>query len=75
MAVHNWKLRTGFAWKKRRGRHLWQEGFYDYVLRDEDIVAGIVKYILNNPLGAGLVDDVTKYPSTHDRLYSKLFQS
>ena len=70
MAVHNWKLRTGFAWKKRRGRDLWQEGFYDYVLRDEDVVAGIVRYILNNPLRAGLVDDVTKYPYLGSSRYS-----
>ncbi|HEY7446911.1 MAG TPA: transposase [Vicinamibacterales bacterium] len=62
MAVHNWKLRTGFAWKQRSGRRLWQEGYFDYVLRDEDQVVDIVKYILNNPLRAKLVDDPTKYP-------------
>jgi putative transposase len=60
--MHNWKLRTAFTWKQRTGQRLWQEGYYDYVLRDEDSVPGIVKYIISNPIRAGLINDVTKYP-------------
>jgi REP element-mobilizing transposase RayT len=61
-AVHVWKLRTGFAWKQREGQRLWQSGFYDYVLRDEDSVASIVKYIIGNPVRARLVGDASQYP-------------
>jgi len=62
MAMHRWKLRTGFAWKQRTGQRLWQEGFHDYVLRDYDSATVIVKYIINNPIRAGLTEEVTRYP-------------
>lgn len=52
-AMHVWKLRTGFAWKQRTGCRLWQEGFYDYVLRQFDSVPGIAKYIVDNPISYG----------------------
>ena len=61
-AIHDFKRRTGFAWKRRKGQCLWQEGFHDYVLRDEDSLAGLVRYVVNNPIRARLVEDVTKYP-------------
>jgi len=69
-AVHKWKLRTGFAWRHRTGQRLWQEGFHDYVLRDDDSVAGLVRYIIDNPIRAGLVDDVRRYEYLGSSRYS-----
>ena len=41
---------------------VWQKGFHDRALRrDEDIVA-IARYIVANPLRAGLVEKVGDYP-------------
>jgi REP element-mobilizing transposase RayT len=54
-AMHAWKLRTGFTWKQRSHHRLWQEGYYEHVVREEESVAGIVRYILDNPFRAGLV--------------------
>jgi REP element-mobilizing transposase RayT len=68
-AMHGWKLRTGFGWKQRTGQQLWQSGFYDYVLRDEDSVPAIVKYIIGNPVRAGLVSDAAQYPYTGSSRY------
>ena len=68
--MHDWKRRTAFAWKRRTGERLWQDGYYDYVLRDEDAVPGIVKYIISNPIRAGLVDDVTRYPYVGSSRYT-----
>ena len=68
--MHNWKLRTGFAWTQRAGERLWQQGFHDYVLRDDDSVPALVKYIINNPIRAGLTDDVTRYPYAGSSRYS-----
>ncbi|HLG54115.1 MAG TPA: transposase [Vicinamibacterales bacterium] len=68
--VHNWKLRTAFAWKQRTGERLWQEGYYDYVLRDGDSVPGIVRYIIGNPIRGGLADDVTRYPYAGSSRYA-----
>ena len=41
---------------------LWQRGFYDHILRKEEDVEQVARYILANPVRAGLADDVTQYP-------------
>ena len=58
------KQHTGYEWKHRRQHRtrLWQEGYYDRILRDKDPNEGVVRYILENPVRAGLVDDVREYP-------------
>ncbi len=45
----------------RRGK-VWQSGYYDYALRDGDDVKGIARYMVANPLRAGLVETVREYP-------------
>jgi REP element-mobilizing transposase RayT len=42
--------------------HVWQSSFYDRGLRAEDDRKGIARYIVANPLRAGLVDNVGDYP-------------
>jgi hypothetical protein len=59
--MHDWKQMTGFEWKQRSGGRLWQQGFYDHVLREENPVLGVVRYILNNPIRAGLVTEGQPY--------------
>ena len=39
-----------------RSGAFWQHESYDHVVRDEDELSRIVKYVLNNPVKAGLVD-------------------
>jgi len=68
-AMHTWKQRTGSEWKRRFGQRLWQSGYYDYVLRDEDSVPAIVKYIIGNPVRAGIVADASQYPFTGSSRY------
>ncbi len=55
-------------WNKDRGvqcpRHLWQERFYDHIIRNDQDLQQIREYILNNPLKAQLqqgkdIDDTT----------------
>ncbi len=62
--VHRCKQSTGYEWKHRRRhrRRLWQEGFHDRILRDRDPDEGVIRYILENPVRAGLVDDAREYP-------------
>ena len=44
------------------GRRIWQKGFYDRALRrDEDLVA-VARYVVGNPVRAGIVDRVGDYP-------------
>jgi putative transposase len=62
--MHRCKQQTGYEWKNRRKhqRRLWQEGFHDRILRDKDPDEGVIRYILENPVRAGLVEDARAYP-------------
>ena len=55
-------LTTRIYWKfSDRGR-LWQRGFYDHIVRKEEDLVEITKYILNNPVRKGLVEMDGEYP-------------
>jgi putative transposase len=40
----------------------WQRGFYDHALRKEEDLRAAARYIVANPLRAGLVDSIADYP-------------
>lgn len=42
-------------------RPLWQRSFYDHGLRREESLAEVAKYIWENPVRAGIVDDPADY--------------
>jgi REP element-mobilizing transposase RayT len=44
-----------------RGK-VWQAAYHDHALRDEEDVRRIARYIVANPLRAGLVERVEDYP-------------
>lgn len=41
---------------------IWQRGFYDHGLRKEEDIKKIARYIVANPLRAGLVEQIADYP-------------
>jgi REP element-mobilizing transposase RayT len=41
---------------------VWSRAFHDHALRQEEDVLGTARYVLNNPVRAGLVDDLMRYP-------------
>lgn len=41
---------------------IWQAGFYDRAIRREDDLPAIARYIVANPLRAGLVRSIRDYP-------------
>ena len=41
---------------------VWQRGFHDHALRKEEDVAGTARYVVANPVRAGLVRRVGDYP-------------
>ena len=59
MAV--FRRQSGFHYKRRCSRRLWQDGYFDRVLRKEEQTAVVVRYLLANPVRAGLVDDPGTY--------------
>jgi putative transposase len=47
---------------RRIGRAVWQRGFHDHALREEDDLKAWARYIVANPIRAGLVKRVGDYP-------------
>ena len=46
----------------RTGLAVWQPGFHDHALRTEEDISGITRYVVANPLRAGLVARAGDYP-------------
>jgi putative transposase len=68
--VRDAKQRTGYAFARRTGTRLWQRGFYDHVLRSEDDVLAVVRYIMANPVRDGLAREVGEYPFCGSDLFT-----
>ncbi|PIQ08253.1 MAG: hypothetical protein COW71_12705 [Ignavibacteriales bacterium CG18_big_fil_WC_8_21_14_2_50_31_20] len=49
----------------RRSGQFWQDESFDRLVRDERELFNIVKYVLMNPVKAGLVDDWEKWNNTY----------
>ncbi|WP_253273096.1 transposase [Halomonas sp. PR-M31] len=43
------------------GNSIWQKGFHDHAIRQEEDIRKAARYLVANPLRAGLVDDITRY--------------
>ncbi|MBN0987758.1 MULTISPECIES: REP-associated tyrosine transposase [Amphritea] len=41
---------------------VWQDGFHDHAVRNGDDLASIARYLVMNPVRAGLVSSVKEYP-------------
>lgn len=44
------------------GRPIWQSSFYDHALRKDEDMQSLARYIIANPLRAGLVNRIGDYP-------------
>jgi len=56
------KQRSGRLHRRRCRERLWQDGYFDRVLRDLDDARGYARYIINNPVRAGLVASPLDHP-------------
>jgi putative transposase len=45
-----------------RSQAMWMRGFHDRALRSEEVGVAVARYIIANPVRAGLVEDVGRYP-------------
>jgi putative transposase len=55
------KQRSGYDYTQRTSRRLWQEGYFDRVLRDDADAREYATYIVTNPVRAGLVANAAEY--------------
>ena len=44
------------------GRNIWNRGFHDHAIRSDESLVKVARYIVANPLRAGLVNRVGDYP-------------
>ena len=57
------KAKTTYYYRSRSGQKtIWQRGFYDQALRCEDQIVDVARYIVANPLRAGIVTRLQEYP-------------
>ncbi|NNJ18082.1 transposase [Pseudomonas putida CSV86] len=61
--MRRFKSRSTCAVNKACGRQgkLWQQGFHDRALRREDDIVAVARYIVANPIRAGLVRKAADY--------------
>lgn len=61
-AMKRFKQRSSYWLAHHRPGVHWQKDFYDRIVRTEREFRNHIRYILNNPVRAGLVDDFRIYP-------------
>ena len=44
------------------GKPIWQAGYYDHAIRKDEDLVNIARYIIANPIRAGLVKKASDYP-------------
>jgi putative transposase len=64
------RQRSGYAYRRIGGGRLWQDGFFDRILRDEDGTFAVVSYIVGNPVRAGLCEAPERYPYSGSSRYA-----
>jgi putative transposase len=63
------KQYAGYAYSRKYGRKLWQPWGFERVLRDEDASFTVARYVVENPVRAGLVKTVSEYPFIGSQVY------
>ena len=56
------KQRAAWDCRQAANGRLWQPSFYDHVLRDDESELPFIRYILENPVRAGIVTRCEDYP-------------
>ena len=64
------KQGSGYHGKKIVGRRIWQRGYYDDVLRPSESTREYIRYIVMNPVAAGLATDPLEYPFTGSGIHA-----
>jgi len=68
--VASFKQQSGFGFARQYSARLWQDGYHDRVLRRDEETSEVVRYILDNPVRAGLVTVFDQYPYSGSDRYS-----
>ena len=58
-----------FYYRQETGGRLWQRYGYEHVIRDDERTEDVVRYVLENPVRAGLVQRIDEYPFIGSSVY------
>jgi putative transposase len=64
------KQLSGFHYQQAFGRKLWQRYGFEHVLRGSESSLSVARYIIENPLRAGLARSVYEYPFVGSETYN-----
>jgi putative transposase len=67
--MKRFKQMTGFAYKQQTRQKLWQVGYHERILRDDESSETVARYILENPIRAGLTTALGEYPYAWSDVY------
>ena len=67
--VKRFKQTTGFRYRQLNEARTWQPGFHEGILRNDEASSGVVRYILENPVRAGLAKEIGEYPFAGSGVY------
>jgi putative transposase len=56
------RQRSAMHYRRLKNEFLWQDGYFDRVLRDDDDLSTIVQYMKDNPIRSKLVANADDYP-------------
>ena len=56
------KQRTSHWFTTAYGAKLWASNYYEHVLRSDEATMAVARYIIENPIRKGMVDDCGSYP-------------
>ena len=65
--VRHFKQLSAYRYKREHGAQLWQISYYDHVLRKDEGLLALARYIWDNPVRAGLVQNRSEYPFSGPR--------
>ena len=65
--VRHFKQLSSYRYKQKQGAPLWQISYHDHVLRSVEDLLRAARYIWDNPVRAGLVQNRTEYPFSGPR--------
>ena len=65
------KQKSGFEFAAQHQHRLWQKGYYERVLRDDERTTHVIRYIIANPVKAHLVVEPSEYPFWGSGVYTR----
>jgi putative transposase len=65
------KQRSGYRHAQEHGERLWQRYAWDRVLRSDEDTQAVLRYVLMNPVRAGLVEEPLEYPHSGSMVWSR----